>query len=271
MKSLLKKIILSGICFFSVVFQVYGVDGGSWKTEKGIHFVVYYTSQESSSWARSVLRASEMYYRRIADNINYSRYRNFWIWDDRVNIMIYPDRETFLKNTNQPQWSKGSAFRDDTLSKTKMIVTYKQEDGFLDGILPHEISHLILWDFIGFDRNIPVWFNEGVAQLQESQKRSIVRPFIQKIVLADQHMPIDLLMQTDVRTITDPKQVAIFYGQSLSIIDFLIAQYGSSKFGELCVVFRDTKNLEEALRKTYMFDFRSFVELEKKWLRYVKK
>ena len=138
--------------------------------EKGIHFIVWYSSDESSSWARSILRAAEAYYRRIADNINYSRYRNFWTWDERVNIVVYQSKETFLKMTNQPAWSIGGAFREETLLKTKMIVTFKQEEGFFDGILPHEISHLILGDFIGFEKTIPLWFNEGVAQLQERRK-----------------------------------------------------------------------------------------------------
>ncbi len=243
----------------------------SWKEEKGVHFIVFYSSHESSEWARSILRAAETYYRRIADNINYSRYRNFWTWDERVNIVIYENKETFLLRTNQPKWSKGSAFRDDTLLKTKMIVSYKQEKGFLDGILPHEISHLILGDFIGLTNPIPVWFNEGVAQLQEFRKRSIVKPFMKRMVELNKQIPLTVLMDTDVRTMTDPQQVALFYGQSLSLVDFLLAEYGSSKFGKLCVCFRDEKNMKEALRKTYLFDFQSLADLEKKWIRYVKK
>ncbi len=244
--------------------------GDYWKKERGTHFIVWYSSDESPVWARSVLRAAETYYRRIAKNINYSRFRNFWTWDERVNIVIYQNKETFLNNTKQPAWSKGGAYRDESLFKTKMIVTYKQEQNFLDGVLPHEISHLILGDFIGWDKSIPRWFNEGVAQLQESRKTRIVRPFMKKMIARNAHWPLRILMQTEVRDLEGTDEVALFYAQSLSIIDFLISRFGSNKFGELCVMLKRGYDFETALTKVYLFDFKTAEDLEKKWLRYMK-
>ncbi len=269
-KSAFKIAIMFMTIYAFFFLRVENAFSDSWRTEKGIHFIVRYSSDESSSWARSILRAAETYYRRIADNINYSRYENFWTWDERVIIVVYPDKKTFLSMTNQPYWSKGGAFRDEALLKTKMIVTFKQEEGFIDGVLPHEISHLILGDFVGFDKAIPVWFNEGVAQLQERRKTAIVRPFMKKMIESNNHMPLNVLMNSRVQNMVDFKDVALFYAQSLSVIDFLIVKYGSNKFGELCVIFRNKNNLEEALKSTYLFDFESISELEKKWLRYVK-
>jgi hypothetical protein len=242
-----------------------------WKKEKSTHFIVWYSSAESPAWARSVLRAAEAYYRRIANNIHYSRYRNFWTWDERVNIIIYQNRETFLNHTRQPVWSKGGALRDETLLKTKMIVTFKQEKNFLDGVLPHEISHLILGDFVGLDKKIPTWFNEGVAQLQERKKRSIVKPFMKKMIAQNAQMPLAELMLAEVKEMDEPKDVALFYAQSLSVVDFIISRYGSSKFGELCLMLKKGYPLKVALQKVYMFHFETIDELEKKWLRYMKK
>lgn len=51
--------------------------------------------------AGSFFRAEE-YYHKIAYQIGYARYGNFWTWNDRVRIIVYPDQKVFMMETQQP-------------------------------------------------------------------------------------------------------------------------------------------------------------------------
>jgi len=260
--------IFFGLLVF-VLFQGSHASDDAWMKERGKHFIVCHSSRLDASFAREILRKAEKYYDKIANNLNYSRYRNFWTWDHRVNIFIYDDQEAFIEKTKQPRWSKGGALREDNLLKTRTIVTYKQEDGFLDGVLPHEISHLILKDFIGFDRDIPIWFHEGVAQLQEKGKPAEAQRVMKIAVANGIYIPLEILMIRDIRHISNPQEVVLFYAQSFSIVNFLIKQYGSNQFGKLCMFLKEGYPFQEALSKAYYFNFSSIATLEKKWLRYM--
>src|SRR6056300_1211604 len=74
-----------------------------WKEVSGEHFLVYYLTDKK--FAKNVAEQSEVYYKRIATEMGYQRYSDFWLWDKRVKIYIYDKRERFLKATGQPTWS----------------------------------------------------------------------------------------------------------------------------------------------------------------------
>ena len=116
----------------------------AWEEIKGRNFVVYYESESDQTFAQSLLRRAEDYYQTIGADIGYSRTNKFWTWEERVKIFLFSTQTSFLQSTGQPAWSTGYADRDSRVFKSKTIVTYRQEQDFLDGLLPHEISHLIL-------------------------------------------------------------------------------------------------------------------------------
>lgn len=266
-----RKIFLNFFVSAVAVFLCGSVEAGTWEHVKDKHFIVYYNFKEDLTPANLVLRKAEEYYNKIANQIGYSRYSNFWTWDDRVKIIIFPDQAAFMQNTGQPAWSQGYSSRDSKLFHSRIIVTYRQEQGFIDGVLPHEIGHLILHDFVGFDTPVPLWFDEGVAQLQEQGKRKLVDQSLKPIVKKGQHIPFSLLTRWDVRGEGDQKKVMIFYLQSLSVVDFMIRQYGSSSFGYLCRGLKDGKTMEEALRSVYSSSISTAENLEKRWAEYMRR
>jgi len=246
------------------------VSSDDWQKEMGKHFVIYYSDIKDVSWAKKVLREAEGYYNKIAQHIGYSRYQNYWTWDERVKIVIYDDQKDFVQKTGLPDWSTGAAIRDLEVFRSRGIVTFKQEEGLFEGVLPHEITHLILRDFIGFDRNIPIWFDEGVAQIQEKYKRERANQVMKGLVRNEQHIPLEIFFRLDTRVMTDQLYISVFYAQSISLIDYLIKNYGSRRFGELCSQMRDGLNFEESLGKSYTNIINSSQELEKKWLSYMR-
>lgn len=242
-----------------------------WSELKDEHFVVFYPPAQDSAWARKVLWKAESYYEKIATQIGYSRYSDFWTWDERVKIIIFENQESYLRKTGQPQWSTGYSNRDSRLFNSRVIVTYYQENDFLPGLLPHEISHLILRDFIGFDREIPIWFDEGVAQFYEEGKKEKVAEVIGKLVNQKQFIPMESLNQWDVRQETDPRKVSLFYIQSVSVVDFLMREYGFRSFALLCRNLKEGKDMESALLNAYSGSINSLRVLEDKWVRGIRK
>ena len=242
----------------------------SWTELKGDHFLIYYSSAEDLNISQQVLREAESDYRNIAEQIGYARYQDFWTWENRVKIYLYPDEETFSKETQQPSWSRGFSFRDAHVRATRIIVTFKQEGDFIDGVLPHEITHLILRDFMG-QQPLPLWFNEGMAQLQERTKAESAQRIMRKLVKMQKQLPMaELLAKENVVREDSPINVAIFYAESISILDFLIKKYGSGDFATMCKELRDGKNFGQALKSTYSDTFDSVSVFEQKWLNYLR-
>ena len=232
----------------------------NWKEEKGDHFIVYYQGEEK--FAKDVSRQSEVYYNQIASDIGYPRYSNFWQWDDRVKIYIYSSKAEFQKNTEQPEWSNGMA--DYT---NKRIMTFTLSEGFLDGILPHEIAHLIFRDFVGFKGQVPLWIDEGVAQWEEPKKRAKARPIAYYLLQQQSVIPLaDLTIMNNLSG-KNENIVHAFYMQAVSLVDFLIKTYGAQSFTDFCRQLRDGKSLNEALRFTYSGSIKDIDELQAKWIK----
>jgi hypothetical protein len=239
-----------------------------WLSMKDSHFIVYFQEERDTPIARKILREAEKYYQRIGTTIGFTRYGDFWTWDNRARIFLFASKETFLTETGQPEWSTGYVNKDAVAIIGRMIVTYRQEENFFDGLLPHEIGHLILHEFIK-DARIPSWFDEGIAQLYEAGKPEQAFRAMKPLVSRGQFIHFRDLMRWDVQQQQDPFNVTLFYAQSVTIVDFLIKRYGSDAFGRLCRNMRDGKSLEEALDKVYPNTVPTLSDLEQKWVSFM--
>jgi hypothetical protein len=235
-----------------------------WKEEKGDHFIVYY--ENDAARPKEILRKAEFYYNKIARDLGYSRYSNFWQWDKRVKIYIHPNQEAFQKSTGQPVWSHGMANYLD-----KSIHSIETNDNFLNAVLPHEITHLVFRDFVGFKGEVSLWMDEGVAQWEEDDKRAAALQMMPALVAGANILTIQTLTSLDIRRETDPQKVRLFYAQAISLVDFLIKNYGASSFTSLCRELRDGKDLESALRIAYANSVKNLEDLDDKWRKYVLK
>ncbi len=226
---------------------------------KGDHFIVYYTVNDA--YAREVLRKAEYYYDRIASDLGYIRYSDFWQWDNRVKIAIYAQKKDFTAATGQPEWSVGNANYT-----TKTISSYADCAEFLQGTLPHEIGHLIFRDFVGFKGEVPLWLDEGVAQWQEPAKRQAVKFYVRKLYDASKLLPLKVLMRPGVLAGASDEQARNFYIQAMSLVGFMIEHYGADRFTDFCRQLRDGNSLDDSLRFAYPDSISSLGLLEKAWL-----
>ncbi|MFH0985428.1 MAG: peptidase MA family metallohydrolase [Candidatus Omnitrophota bacterium] len=237
-------------------------DGEPWKEVRGDHFIVYHGGDDS--FAGEVLRKAEQYYTKIGEDLGYERRSGFWQWDKRVRIYIYKNKEEFRKHSGRAGWSEGYA---DYTKKT--IVSYEWKEGFLEALLPHEITHLIFRDYVGFQGEVPTWLDEGVAQWQEPAKRKIVRSTMKFYLENARGFSLDNLTTIDIRNVSARPAVDIFYIQAASLVDFLVTAYGSDNFIFFCRQLRDGKSIEAALPFAYPTQMRTIKELEEKWKAYI--
>ena len=166
MNRFIPRIIAMALCLCGCVTVSCAQD---WKQLLNEHSIVYFIRDEEFARQMSQIRQS-LIIGRLPMILGYSRYSDFWTWENRVKIYIYPDRESYAKVSNMPGWSEGMA--DYT---HRQIICYERHEGFIDGLLPHEMTHLIFRDFVGFKGEVPLWLDEGVAQWEEPFKRERVR------------------------------------------------------------------------------------------------
>lgn len=287
MKRGLGKVLLPGILAGIILgsgHRAAADDKFGWKELKGTHFIVYFVGQES--FARDVLNAGEKYYTRITGELGYARYQDFWTWEKRCKIYVYPDHESFLKSTGGIEWSHGMAEYH-----TKTIYSYAWHEGFLESLLPHEITHLIFREFIGFKGEAPLWLDEGVAQWEEEARRPQMKSMVNDLYAKNGLLTIKDMMKLDILRLKDQEGVHIraaltkdgspgvvflssdnlvntYYLQSVSMIGFLIEKYGGASFTNFCRELRDGASLQDALRTVYP-NITTIEEFEKRWKEYL--
>jgi hypothetical protein len=231
-----------------------------WQVVKSKHFLVCHTNEER--FARQVAERAEACYDAMATDLGYTRYQDFWLWDKRVRILIYPTEAAFTAACSAPSWAIGRAS-----TKRREIAGYREDgDGFLRNVLPHEMAHLILNAFVGEDR-VPLWLGEGFAQWEalghERQSRdgrgSVGKP-----------IPFSTWASLDIRRERNPGFAAAYYAQSASVVGFLIESYGGTCFGQFCRALRDGKAFELALADAYPGALTNVTKLEAAWLEWTK-
>ena len=175
----------------------------------------------------------------------------------------------------------------------KMILGYSGSKDFLISVLPHEMAHLVFRDFIGFNGEVPLWLDEGVAQWEEENKRFMAKSIVRENLRNRTFLSLNDMMNLDVRLIKHADKlhlhtslisgkpsfiiidgktlIELYYLQSTSLVGFLIEQYGTNSFTDFCRQLRDGKSLEDALRSAYSNYLNNLDELENRWVEYLQK
>jgi len=160
---LLRTVVLIVIGLFAFLQPIVAAEK-EWKEYKCQHFIVYY-NEAPLEFVKNVEEMAERYYEKITDTLDVNRSRS-WVWKDRAKIYVYDDQDDYVQRGKTLGWSSGSAF-----VREKMIRTFPAAHGFFDTTLPHELGHIIFRELIGFDVQVPLWFEEGVAMYQEEAQR----------------------------------------------------------------------------------------------------
>ncbi len=258
----MKKGLLAVLIFAGLLSSALSVSWADrWFEEKTTHFVIYYRGAKDS-FLYKLIEKAEDYYDRIADDLGFRRF-DFWLWDNRAKIYIYDTAEEYQQETRQPAWSAGCAS-----PAAKTITTYSNAQGFFDSVLPHEMSHIIFREFVGFDNPaVPVWLEEGVASYQQIKRDSGIKMRLKTALADGTFIPLESLKNMSPAMMMNTAMVELFYLEASGAVDFLINEYGKDNFVLFCQQLRDKRVFERAL--TYAYPLRDIKDLDDAWQHYI--
>jgi hypothetical protein len=249
----MKKILFGLLFFASVCRPGFSQDFTETKSD---HFIVY-SKDVPEEFVNTVIDFSEKYYNELTDKLGFTRY-DYWTWDKRARIYVFPDQETYVRETRQPAWSSGV-----TSYETKTIWTYPRASGFFDSLLPHEIGHIVFREVIG-SRHVPLWLEEGVASYLEQAKRIGADKIVFEAMNQNVFIPLDQLSAIDGVELRQRQDVNLYYAESVSLISYLIEKFGASSFNQFCKKIKEGKTIDDALSYAY-FDIRNAHRLGELW------
>jgi len=232
-----------------------------WGVEKSEYFIVYYQDSPLEQ-IKKIISVSEKYYRDTAEELGFARYENFWTWEKRARIYVFKDAKEYSRVSGQPKWSAAGV----NVYKRE-IQLYPDMEFLYDTILPHEIGHIVFREFVGFNKTLPLWLDEGIACYLERKQRRERFVIAQIMVKSSNPLTIMELSKTKREAIVMP---GVFYAASASIIEFLLRAYGKDKFFDFCQrlsQLRPDQTWMVALEDTYHIE--SLEEMNCKWSKFM--
>ncbi len=147
------------------------------------------------------------------------------------------------------QWEGGVTFEGFNIIA---IGVAKNQLSFGEGAIPHELTHWAVHQvtFNNYGAGLPTWLDEGLAT------------YIQGSV-PDYQAALNYAIKNNqlisVRSLSSPfsaipEQALISYGESQSIVTFLLQTYGKDKMDQLLNVFHQGAGYDDALKQVYGFD-----------------
>ena len=116
------------------------------------------------------------------------------------------------------------------------------------GTASHEMTH-ILTHRAGDSafRSVPAWLDEGLAEYGNVDPSLSYTVAVEFAIETDRMLPITSMPVLP----GDPEDVIIFYGQSRSIVRFMVGVYGPQPMTELMRLLKSGEQMDDALRATY--------------------
>jgi hypothetical protein len=255
---ILRLLMVIGICLIPARISA---EEGKWHEFKSAHVLVYY-KEIPLDFVKTVADSAEDAYRDITTRLGFYREHD-WMTENRAKIYIYQDDQDYVHNAQQYQWSHGAAS-----IRERTIRTFPSAHGFFDSTLPHELGHIIFHDYIGFDVEIPLWFEEGVAMNQEKAKRFGVNHEVLQALKNDQFISLTDLTNMRLYSESPADRVQLFYAESASIVNFMISELGENRFAKLCRELKDGRSFLDAIQASYV-RFSNLNELNRAWVGYL--
>ena len=169
--------------------------------------------------------------------------------DVPVNIYVYPTYEDMRDAIlYEPQWTGGLAYSDFSI----IIMGVSGDANFDKGTVIHELTHVLVgrnaFTCIGF---IPTWLNEGLAVYSEGGPDSSMQSQLDIAIRDNTLFPIRSLGGNFSEI---PEKALLSYGQSYSIVKFMLETYGQEKMNQLLTALSDAEPVDDALIRIYGVD-----------------
>lgn len=188
---------------------------------------------------------SEQYLDELMDLIMRGR-----AWPRVTSVDIYATHGEYVKKTGMPRWS-GGGFQyiplgvDNIIRRVNMFQLDKKgqyRKDLIPNVLPHELTHLVLEEYFG-ERRMPLALNEGLAMYMERTRETKHDADLARIVKEGKHIPLTKLF--DFRSY--PRQVGLFYLQSVSFVRFFVGIHGRDGITTLLEELKHGRSMNHAM------------------------
>lgn len=198
----------------------------------------------SRSFADALMTAAQQGLQRIENNTGATPVGN-------VRIYIYASAQDLQgAQLFAQQWEGGVTFSDYNIIA---IGVPTSQLSYGERAVPHELTHWIVGQitFNDYGAGLPTWLDEGLATYGEG---TLSPDYQSALNYAEQNNQL-----ISVRSLSSPfsavaQQAYISYGESNSIVTFLINTYGKDKMKQLLEVFHQGSTYDTALKQVYGFD-----------------
>jgi len=174
-------------------------------------------------------------------------------WKPRCRIVVHATRAGYLNAVGRgaAQTSGSSLIRFDGSRIVERRIDLLADGGGELPALAHELTHVVLADRFG-GRQPPHWADEGIALLSDSaEKQALHRRDCQLALRSGRALRLAEIVRLE--RFTSGEEAAAFYGQSLSLVDFLVRQAGPARFLAFVETGMDN-GYDRALRQCYDID-----------------
>ena len=231
-----------------------GLDPGAQESQS-LHFLVKAYGLDT---VRTVADTLEQHYNRVMTDTGLYSFRPRGLY----TVVVYGTQDEYRKKTGQPEWSGGVAVGN-------AIYTFLSPR--LDGVLSHEMTHLIWYEYMGGRLNQDHrWVNEGLAVFQENKamgSRGQGDMFAAvRGSLRTQPVPMDQMIRL-VPATERAYDVSVWYAQAESMVRFMIERGGRIGFSKFLEALRYDKNFDQAVAEGFPGQWRTLAELDLDWKR----
>ncbi len=181
--------------------------------------------------------------------------------DYQIRIILYNDFDEFAAwHGYVNEFIGGQAFPTQGIT-TQNVESYSALDRWLNDVIPHEISHLYLYQASSHPlSNVPAWLNEGIAQYNEFSANDYMLDYVRETAQSG-----DLLRLYSLggNFGNDEYTVRLSYAESLSAATYLVETYGEEGLKKLLAAYKSGKSDDEALMEGLDV---SLITFEQGWL-----
>lgn len=119
-------------------------------------------------------------------------------------------------------------------------------------ITRHEISHIVARQAVGSIFDVPDWLNEGLSVYAQAGPLRNQQQAVERAIESGDVLSVRSLSSASSGALSE--RVSLFYGQSWSLVSFLVDTYGGDELAELFRAFEQGSNDDDALEQVYGFD-----------------
>jgi len=185
--------------------------------------------------------------------------------EQTVNITVFTNAQDYQSSVlGLPEWSGG----EEVFQYNAIYVIVEPDE--LSADLPavaHELTHAVEGQ-MSFNpyNSLPFWLNEGLAVYVQFYNATLPSDFTSALSTAIGNNTL-----ISVRSLSDPfsaypDQADLSYAESVSIVTYLIDQYGSTKINQLLDAFQQGSTYDGALETVYSFNMDGLFAQWKPWV-----